>query len=347
MSIEVSLGEGNTPLIESVHVGPSMGLDRLFFKLENCNPSGSYKDRFIASEMARLLRTGARACVATSSGNTGSALAAYCARYGITCLIVVNEDAPAGKLQQMQAHAARVFRVKGFATSPEITKRVFQTLKELSAWQGLPLVVSAFRYCPEGMAGVESIAEELLQQSPFRIDHVFVPVGGGGLFSAVCRGFDRHPDRAARVHAVQPSGCSTVAAAFERGDSEIRPVQSTTRISGLAVPLDIDASLALEHLRRRGGCGFAVEDEEVFEMQQSLLSKEGIYCEPAGAAALAGLRKALKLGVVSGGDTVICLVTGHGFKDPDSVRRAAEKHLPALIGPDELEDKLVEAALCA
>ena len=347
MSIKVSLGEGNTPLVESVHVGPAMGLGRLFFKLENCNPSGSYKDRFIAGEMARLLRTGAKACVATSSGNTGSSLAAYCARYGITCLIVVNEDAPAGKLEQMQAHGARIFRVKGFGTSPEVTERVFETLKELSTRQGLPLVVSAFRYCPEGMAGVESIADELLKQIPSGVDHVFVPVGGGGLFSAVCRGFDRHPNSTTRVHAVQPSGCSTVVAAFERGDSEIRPVQSTTRISGLAVPFDIDASLALEHLRRRNGCGFAVDDEEVFEMQRSMLSKEGIYCEPAGATALAGLRKALKSGIVSNEETVVCLVTGHGFKDPDSMRRAAEKQASALIGPDELKDKLVETASCA
>jgi len=347
MNIKVSLGEGKTPLIESAQVGPSLGLSNLFFKLENCNPSGSYKDRFITSEVARMLRIGARACVATSSGNTGSALAAYCARYGITCLIVVNEDAPAGKLEQMQAHGANVFRVKGFITSPEVTEQVFQVLTELSTRQSIPLVVSAFRYCPEGMAGVESIAEELLQQCPLRINHVFVPVGGGGLFSAVCKGFEHHPESAPRVHAVQPSGCSTVVAAFERGDSKIRPVESTTHISGLAVPFDIDASLALGHLRQLGGCGIAVEDEEVFEMQQSMLSQEGIYCEPAGATALAGLRKAVKLGMVSTSDTVICLVTGHGFKDPSSVHRAAEKHAPVLVEADELKDKLAEIASCA
>lgn len=342
MSINVSMGEGNTPLIGSVHVGPSLGMNHLFFKLENCNPSGSYKDRFIASEMVHMLRIGARACVATSSGNTGSALAAYCARYRLKCLTVVNEDAPTGKLEQMQAHGANILRVKGFITSPEVTAQVFQILTELSTKQGMPLVVSAFRYCPEGMAGVEFIADELLQQCRFSIDHVFVPVGGGGLFSAICKGFDHHPESTARVHAVQPTGCSTVVAAFEREDSEIRPVESTTRISGLAVPFDIDASLALGHLRQRGGCGIAVEDEEVFEMQQSMFSQEGIYCEPAGATALAGLRKAVKMGVVGTGETVICLVTGHGFKDPGSVHRAAEKHVPVLIQADELKDKLAE-----
>src|SRR5580700_12116825 len=100
----ITLGEGNTPLLRSARVGPSLHLDRLYFKLENCNPSGSYKDRFSAAEMGRVLRLGARSCVATSSGNTGSSLAAYCARYGLKCLIVVNESAPTGKLEQMQAH---------------------------------------------------------------------------------------------------------------------------------------------------------------------------------------------------------------------------------------------------
>src|ERR1700722_17011874 len=112
----VSLGEGNTPLIESAYIGPSLGLSRLFFKLENCNPSGSYKDRFAAAEVSRMLRIGAKACMATSSGNAGSARAAYCARYGISCAIVVNEYAPTGKLEQMQAHGARVIRVRGFIT---------------------------------------------------------------------------------------------------------------------------------------------------------------------------------------------------------------------------------------
>lgn len=348
MKPKVSLGEGNTPLIESVHIGPSLGLSRLYFKLENCNPSGSYKDRFIASEVARMLSAGAHACLATSSGNTGSALAAYCARYEITCMVMVNEDAPAGKLVQMQAHGANIFRVKDFIKSPKATERVFEILTKLSAERGMPLVVSAFRCCPEGMAGVESIADELLQQVPFPIDHVFVPVGGGGLFSAVSRGFERHSKSAARIHAVQPSGCSTVVAAFESGDSEIRPVESTTHISGLAVPFDIDASLALELLRRRGGFGIAVEDDEVYDAQQLALSKEGIYCEPAGATGLAGLRKALNQNLVGRNDSVVCLITGHGFKDPGSIQRAAAKHAPVLVGADELRHRISEiASLCA
>lgn len=337
------LGEGNTPLIRSEWIGPSLGLANLFFKLENCNPSGSYKDRFVATEVSRLLRIGAKGCLATSSGNAGSSLASYCARYGISCSIVVNESAPAGKLEQMQAHGAHVFRVRGFITSPRVTTGVLDILSRLASERDLPLVVSAFRYCPEGMAGVQSLAYELLQQVSPRIDHVFIPIGGGGLFSAVCLGFEG-PDSGKprpRVHGVQPNGCSTVVAAYERGDDEIRPVESTTHISGLSVPYDIDAGLALKLLRTCGGTAFGVDDDEVYEAQQLMLSREGIYCEPAAATGLAGLMRALKQRVVSPQDNIVCLVTGHGFKDPDSVRRAAAQNAAALIDPGELQDALL------
>lgn len=342
--VPVSMGEGNTPLIESARIGPSMGLSRLFFKLENCNPSGSYKDRFVAAEMSCILASGARACLATSSGNTGSSLAAYSARTGLTCAIVVNESVPQGKLQQMQAHGARIFRVKDFIVSPEVTENVYRQLSRLSeAPHGLPLVVSAYRYCPGGMTAVESIASELCQQCGETIEHVFVPVGGGGLFTAICRGFERQAGSRPRIHAVQPQGCSTVVAAFERGDDHIRPVKGTTRISGLGVPFDIDASLALEHLRRCGGRGVAVSDEQVFEAQRTLFNLEGIYCEPAGATSLAGLFSMLAEGVVDRDKTMVCLVTGHGFKDPDSIKRATSKNMAVLVEDSQIYAKLLEA----
>jgi len=337
-----TLGEGHTPMVRSVHIGPSLGLSNLFFKLESCNPSGSYKDRFAAAEVTRILRLGAPGCLATSSGNAGSALAAYCARYRISCAIVVNEHAPAGKLAQMQAHGAQVFRVRGFITSPVVTDAVFASLSKLSADRRLPLVISAYRFCPEGMAGVESLSVELEQQLPPRVDHVFVAVGGGGLFSAVCKGFELSRKHRPRVHAVQPIGCSTVVAAFERGDSEIRPVESTTRISGLSVPNDIDASLALELLRKFGGLGIGVKDGDVLAAQRLMLTREGIYCEPAGATAVVGLAEAVRRGAVGPDDNVVCLVTGHGFKDPDSIRDAAARNASILIDPNELEAAILK-----
>ena len=304
----LSLGEGRTPLVASRRIGPRFALADLAFKLETLNPTGSYKDRFIAAELAHLLARRARACVATSSGNTGSALAAYAARCGIRCLILANEHAPAGKLSQIRAHGAELVRVRGFGASPEATRAVFALLERLTPDGALPLVVSAYRYCPAGMAGVESLGRELVEQAGAAPRHVFVPVGGGGLYTAVCRGLGRRWP----VHAVQPEGCSTVVAAWQRGDDAIRPVNSTTRISGLSVPFDIDGSLALAGLRACGGTAVAVTDEEIYAAQRLLAQLEGILAEPAGAAALAGLLKLVEQGRLDRREPSICLVTGSG-----------------------------------
>jgi threonine synthase len=202
----VTLGEGNTPLVPSSRIVHELGLDRLFFKLENCNPSGSYKDRFCAAEMDGLLRKGVRACVATSSGNTGSSIAAFCARYGVKCVIVIGELVPPGKLEQMQAYGATLLRVVGYDTSPDIGRRVMRSLLEFSSQYTVPFVISSYRHCPQGMAGVERLASELRDQTSGELDDVFVPVGGGGLFTAICREFLK-TSSSPRVHAVQPEGC--------------------------------------------------------------------------------------------------------------------------------------------
>ena len=332
------MGEGNTPLIPSHRIGPRLGLKDLWFKLESTNPSGSYKDRFIAAEMTRLLREGYKGCLATSSGNTGSSLAAYCARYGMPCVIVVNCSAPAGKLMQMKAHGAKVIRVEGFAESPEVTGAVFATLEKLSASHALALVVSAYKFCPEGMAGVESLGRELAAAPCGPPDHVFIPVGGGGLYSAVTRGLE---STRAKTHAIQPSGCSTVLAAFERGDDEIHPVDNTSRISGLTVPFDIDASRALALLRANGGTAIGVSDEEVFEAQRMLLDLEGIFAEPAGCAAFAGMRRAVERGIAGASERLVCLVTGSGFKDPDSITAAAARKPDSTMESRQLESFIV------
>jgi threonine synthase len=339
------MGEGNTPLVESVHIGPRLGI-RLFFKLETCNPSGSYKDRFVAAEMTEFLRGGVTACVATSSGNTGSSLAAYSARYGIACSIFLNETAPAGKLRQMQAHGARVHRVRGFITSPDVTEHVFHRLRYISEENGIPIVVSAYRCCPHSMTAVERIAVELVGQLPEGIQHVFVPVGGGGLFTAVCRGF-LAASKGARptIHAVQPQGCLTVVAAYQDRRDKILPMASTTRVSGLAVPFDLDASLALSELHASGGRGIAVDDEDIFFAQRQMMLEEGIWCEPAGAAALAGCRLSVQHGWIAEGDTVACLVTGHGFKDLDSLSSVAGHYPASTIEADDISAQLVAGEL--
>ncbi len=330
----VTLGEGRTPLIESRRIARELGLASLSFKLENCNPSGSYKDRFIAAELDHLLARGVRACIDTSSGNTGASLAAYAARYELPCTIVVSDSTPAGKLVQMAAHGARLIPVRGFTTDTAITARVINLLRDYAASRPAALVVSAYRYCPIGMAGVESLGRELAETAPA---HVFVPAGSGGLFIAVSRGLKAHA--AARVHAVQPEGCSTFVASWQRGSAEVLPVESRTRVSGLSVPFDIDGSLALAELTARNGTawGLAVPDTAIFDAQAMMMEMEGIDTEPAGAAALAGLMQALRDGRMAKTERAVCIVSGHGFKDPAAAECVAARHPATPAEVDELE----------
>jgi threonine synthase len=331
------MGENRTPLADAGRIAGN-----LWFKLESCNPTGSYKDRFIAAELTRVLADGRSICVATSSGNTGSSLAAYCARYGVPCVILVNADAPSGKLMQMQAHGAKLLRIPGFVTSPGTTQQVFAQLTEFTQGTNAALVVSAFRYCPTGMQGVKAIAREIVEQLP-EVSHVFVPVGGGGLFSAVSEEMQAIQPGTC-VHAVQPEGCATVWNAFRSGSAEIAPVNSTTRISGLSVPFDIDAGLAVRRLREGGGQAFAVSDPAVFQAQRDLLWQAGIYSEPAGATALAGYYQAREQGIVTDREVSVCLVTGHGFKDPASIEEAAREQPGITVNPADVRAALEEVA---
>ena len=167
--------------MRSRRIGPAAGLPNLSFKLESANPTGSYKDRFAVAAVSHLLAKGNTHCLATSSGNTGSALAAACAAAGIPCRLAIVEPAPTGKLKQMLAYGAELFRIRGFGIDPDVTTRTFSRLRELGDQPGWTLEVSAFAVSPDGMSGVETIAFELEESLGSELDHVFAPAGGGGL----------------------------------------------------------------------------------------------------------------------------------------------------------------------
>lgn len=321
-----SLGEGRTPLVRSVAIGPRLGVDELYFKLESCNPTGSYKDRFILCELGIRKAQGHTLCLATSSGNTGSSLASYAVRFGMQCHIFVLEETPDEKLQQMVAHGAHVHRVQGYGKRSSVTKAVPAKLAELCQKHGSSLVISAYRYCPDGMEGVKSIAYEIADQLDGSPGHVFVPVGGGGLCSAVCRGFiDLRGESVSRVHVVQPDTNDTVVTPLREGANRARSVERGTRVSGLGVMNDIDGTRAIGLVRQTGGSGFLPTETEIRQTQRELLEQEGVYAEPAGATAVAGLKKAIEQGAVGESERVVCLITGHGFKDAASLPNPAER----------------------
>ena len=323
----ITLGEGATPLVASRTLGPQAGIGRLLFKLESGNPSGSYKDRFAAVAISALRAAGGGRCVATSSGNTGSALAAYCARAGIRLDVALVETAPHGKVLQMLAHGARLCRVRGFGLDAEITRQTFARLADIGRAAGTSLEISGYRYSPVGMSGVETIAHELAEASAGRsIDHVFVEAGGGGLTLAVARGFRWLVEhgllpRSPAIHCVQPQGNDTIAGPLADGAGAAREVVCTTAISGLQVPSVVDGDEVIAACRASGGTGLTVTDDEAWVVQRRLAREEGIFCEPAGAVGVAGAVRAAARGLIGPRDTVVCLITGSGFKDIAALER--------------------------
>lgn len=318
-SLVVSLGEGNTPLVRSKHIGPALGLPNLYFKLENLNPTGSYKDRFASRLISDMVRAGHKTCIATSSGNTGAALAAYSAAARIKCIIVVVDGAPVPKLRQMQLYGAQLLMIRDFGKSATLTDQVFGELQSLSSSQNLPLPVSAYKFCPVGMTGVETISHEIVDSLGEDVE-IFVPAGGGGLTLAVARGIIAKGGKG-KVHCVQPSGNDTIASSL-RNNLPAKPVPgSTTQVSGLQVANVLDGQEVVEACQSLKGNGYVVEDSDVFTWHKKLATEEGIFSEPAGAVALAGLARAVALNEVDPAQKYVCLVTGSGFKDMASVDR--------------------------
>ncbi len=316
-----------------------MGLKNLYFKLENLNPTGSYKDRFAAAFIGTLLQKKVPFCLATSSGNTGAALAAYCAAANIPCYVVVVDNAPADKIRQMHAYGAKTLMVGGFGINTGITNAVFSGLEQLAKAKEVSLPISAYRYCPEGMQGVESIAEEVLRDLNREVDHLFSPAGGGGLTLAVANGvLSSVTPTSCRVHCVQPLGNNTIAGALRNGlANAVEVPRSTTTVSGLQVPGILDGNETLQRCRQTGGTGFVVTDEAVYNMQTTLARKEGIFCEAAAAVSVSGLAEAVQNSEVEPDDTIVCLITGSGFKDMNSpARNTGTKSIETKYSVDNL-----------
>ena len=344
-SARLTLGEGGTPLVRSRRLGPSVGLKNLFFKLEFTNPTGSYKDRFACAAISDMVARGKTECIATSSGNTGAALAAYCALAGIRCEIAIVERAPEGKLRQMLAYGATLYRVRNFGVDCQTSDRVVECLRRLSERPEAQMQISAFAYSPVGMSGVYSISHELVEQAESPIDHLFCMAGGGGFVLAIARGFEQLLNsgqlaKMPRMECVQPVGNDTIAGPLKSGLSVGRTVECTTRISGLQVPQIIDGNEVISVCRKSNGTGHVVTDEWVYEVQSRLAREEGLFAEPAGSTAVAGALQAARDGGLDPEATIVCVISGSAFKDPTSLEWMTRQSTCPMIELAELEQRV-------
>ena len=326
----ITLGEGATPLVLSARLGPMLGLRRLWFKIEAANPTGSYKDRIAAVALSRAREQGRRGWLATSSGNAGAALAAYGARAGIAGVIVVPATAAPAKLAQIRAYGAHLIAVEGFGQSAAADAAVFDVLVAASAARDWALCITAHAFEPYALDGAKSIAYEVVEALGAAPDRVYVPAGGGGLAVSIARGFREWRDlkRAAhepRLTIVQAAGCATIATAWERGRALAPAERVETAISGVQLADPPDGELLLAALRAGNGAAQALEDAAVFQAQARLAQEEGLFVEPAAALPVAGVIADVAAGRLRPDETVVCVLTGSGFKDRAALDRLANR----------------------
>jgi threonine synthase len=311
----ISLGEGNTPVIPLERLGRRFGLPRLAAKLEGFNPTGSYKDRIAAMSMALALEAGKRGWIATSSGNAGAALAAYGNRAQLPGFLCVVPSIPREKLLSVLAFGVTVVKVAGVGDggTPDSEQSLFRAVRETAERNDLFLGVTAHRFNPDGMRGVDTIAYELADTG-YNPDYAYVPTGGGGLVSGIARGVLQR-GLSTRVVIAQPSGCAPIVEFIEGRLATPVIDGCSSRISGLQLPSPPDGELAANNVARTSGWGTAVSDAAILEAHRYLAEIEGLHVEAASATALAAAVEDRRRGRLPEDAAVILIVTATGLKD--------------------------------
>jgi len=309
----VSLNEGSTPLIEAERLSDRLGV-RAYLKFEGANPTGSFKDRGMTVAVSRAKGRGAEAVICASTGNTAASAAAYAARAGMRGAVIVPEGKIAiGKLAQALMHGARVIALQGNFDE------ALQIVRELAQKHPIELVNSVNPFRIEGQ---KTAAFEVVDELGAAPGALAIPVGNAGNVTAWWRGFEQL-GAAPVLYGFQAEG----AAPLVRGEPVAAPetVASAIRIGNPARWEE-----AMGALTASRGRVAAVTDDQILDAYRLIASSEGVFCEPASAASVAGLL-AHGFPVPDGVDppeTVVCVLTGHGLKDPDTALGKA----PAVIG---------------
>jgi threonine synthase len=331
----VTLQEGGTPLYHLRSLGDEMGVKELYAKHEGMNPSGSFKDRGMTVGVSMALQLNMKSVACASTGNTSASLAVYAAKAGIPAVVLLPAGKVAvGKVAQALMHGARVISIRGNFD------RALEMVHELCLSHGLYLLNSINPYRLEGQKTIGFEAVDQLGGVP---DRFVLPVGNAGNISAVYKGLLElrdlgFIDRLPMMTGIQAVGSSPVVRAIRENLPEVIPeLHPETVATAIRIGAPVNAEKALTAIRKTGGLAASVTDEEILRMQRDLARKEGIGVEPASAASVAGVRKLVESGVIDRSERIVCVVTGHLLKDPDTVIRQCEPpteidaDLPSLL----------------
>jgi threonine synthase len=312
----LSLGEGFTPLVRARRLGRALGCPELFLKVEGANPTGSFKDRGMVLAVAKALEARATAIVCASTGNTAASAAAYGATAGLEVVVVLPVGQIAmGKLVQAQAAGAHVVAVDGnFDAAMRAVKDFLRHAEAIG--RPMTLVNSSN---PNRLEGQKTAAFEVCDDLGGAPDYLAIPVGNAGNISAYWAGFTEYRRAGLVEDAPVMLGFQAEGAApLVRGESVPAPETVATAIR---IGDPVNRRKALRARDESGGRIDAVSDREILAAYRDIARLEGIFCEPSSAASVAGVRKLASGGEIDPGRTIVCVLTGHGLKDPDTAAR--------------------------
>lgn len=314
----IDLGEGNTPLIRLRNIPQEMDIDaEIYVKYEGLNPTGSFKDRGMCMAVTKAVEEGSKAIICASTGNTSAAAAAYAARAGITAFVLIPDGKIAlGKLAQAMMHGAVVIQIKGNFDDG------MQLVKEVGDEAPVTIVnsINPFR-----LQGQKTAAFEIIEELGSAPDYHCLPVGNAGNISAHWMGYVEYAEDGVvssrpTMVGYQASG----AAPFLRGEMVDEPETVATAIR-IGHPQSWDKAWNVQ--KESGGWFDECSDDEILAAQKLLAEKEGVFCEPASATSVAGALRDLKSGKIPAGSKVVCTLTGHGLKDPDTAIKQSTREM--------------------
>jgi threonine synthase len=324
----VTLQEGGTPLVRSDSLSNETGCD-VFLKFEGANPTGSFKDRGMTLAITKAVEEGSKAVVCASTGNTSASAAAYAGRAGLTCAVLVPQGKVAlGKLAQTLIHGARVLEIEGnFDEALTLTRG-------LAERHPVTLVNSVNPFRLQGQKTGAFEVCDALGRAP---DVHCIPVGNAGNISAYWMGYQEYAadgtiERAPRMFGFQAEGAAPIVLGHPVANPET--IATAIRIGN---PASWD--LAVAAARDSGGEIRAVTDPEIMASYRRL-AREGMFCEPASAASVAGLLRIAEDGAIPRGSTVVCVLTGHGLKDPQSAMEVAGRPPTVPADPEAIAAEL-------
>ncbi len=318
----ITLGEGDTPLVRSQILGKEFGCGELYFKLEGCNPTGSFKDRGMVVAVAKAVERRSQSIICASTGNTSASAAAYGARFGLKTIVIIPKGKIAmGKLAQALVYNAQIIGIKGNFD------QALYIVRALAQKHAVTLVNSLN---PDRIEGQKTAAFEIVDDLGNAPDYLFIPVGNAGNITAYWKGFVEYHRAGKASHTPRMMGFQAAGAAPIVLDKVVKRPRTIATAIRIGNPASWQKAVAARD--ESGGTIDCVTDDEIMNAYSLMATKEGIFGEPASAASLAGLIKLAKENDFSG-KRVVCIVTGTGLKDPGVPAKYARApvELPAQL----------------